>query len=673
MDINDSVSTLKGVGEKTAQNLVNMGIRTILDLMLYFPRSYEKLNEADVSFFNGVDKAVLKATMLKLSRPVRFKARSTMVTGYFSSDFGEVKATWFNMPYVGGNFKVGETYELVGKFLKKGKYLEVINPVTSKGDEGIVPKYPLAEKVTDHLLRKLVRQVFDRMRINENLPEDIIREESLMSLDEAIRNLHFPGEEDTLREALRRIKFQELFAYSLKIMIARKRRQGSKDGISFRMSPRLTDLKAAIPYELTAAQSRSIREILLDSKKPYPMNRLLQGDVGSGKTVVALITLFNAVENGYQGAFMVPTEILASQHLIEARKLLADFGIQIELLTGSTKKKERDRILADLEAGKPMLIIGTHALIEDDVVIRRLGFVVTDEQHRFGVNQRARLMNKNVEADVLVMSATPIPRTMALTLYSDLDISVIDELPPGRKNIQTLLFSQNKRAACYGKIREEIEKGRQAYVVTPLIEEDEESEVNSVEGLYKELKDGYLEGIPIGILHGRMSSRDKEKVMKEFNEDRIKVLVSTTVIEVGVNVRNASVMLIENAERFGLAQLHQLRGRVGRGEYQSYCIMVASISSEETRMRLETLVKSNDGFFIAEEDLRQRGTGQLFGMNQSGSSGLSVSDFSRDYEIFLAANRFAKRVFTGEKEEDLKVKEEFTKRLEENLSYICLN
>ena len=673
MDIYNSVITLKGVGEKTGEQLEKLGIRTLLDLILYFPRAYDKHYEAEETLFNGMDKIILEGTVLKVTKPFRTKTGRTLSTVYFSTEFGELKVMYFNMSFISASYKVGETYEIIGKFARKGKYIEGINPSINRDKEDIVPIYPLGEKVSNNLLKKLLRQVLDSISINENLPEEILEKEGLLSLDTSVRNLHFPMDEELLRQSLKRLKFQEMFTYSMKILLSRTLRSQNTDGISFKMSKRLSSLKESIPFELTSAQRNVIREILLDQKRSYPMNRLLQGDVGSGKTIVALIALFNIIDNGYQGALMAPTEILAQQHYEESRKLLDPFGIQVEILTGSTKKSDRERILKFLEEGKPLLMVGTHALIEDKVNFRNLGMIVTDEQHRFGVNQRAKLKKKSREAEVLVMSATPIPRTMALTMYSDLDLSVIDELPKGRKEVKTMLLGESDRKACYRKVIEEVEKGRQAYVVTPLIDLDEDGELNSVMGLFEELSKGYLKGIRIGYIHGKMTSKEKALVMEKFKSGSLDVLISTTVIEVGVNVQNASLMVIENAERFGLAQLHQLRGRVGRGEYQSYCILIGHIKSIVTHDRLSIMEKSNDGFFIAEEDMRQRGTGELFGVNQSGGSGLMLSDLTRDYELFLRANAYAREVYQEKTAENKKLKQEFLRKIAESLNYICLN
>ncbi len=673
MNAYDSISTLKGVGPKTKEYLEKMGLYTILDLLLYFPRAYDEIYEAKAVDFNGQSKVKMEATVVKVTRPFRTKTGKTLTSVFFTTAFGSLKAMFFNMPYVTGSYIPGKTYMLQGKFTKKGKNLETINPYIHKDQEVFLPVYPLGEKITSAFLRKLLRQVFDDIAINENFPSEILQQENLLSLDKSLRYLHFPEDGEKLEEALKRLKFQELFSYSLKIMLSKEMRAKNEEGIAFKMSPRLVELKESIPFDLTQVQNQAIREILKDQKRTYPMNRLLQGDVGSGKTIVALVTLFNVIENGYQAALMAPTEILARQHFEEATKLFSPLGIQVEILTGSTKKKNRDLILKDLEKGTPLLLIGTHALIEETVSFHNLGMLVTDEQHRFGVNQRAKLKSKSKATEVLVMSATPIPRTMALTIYSDLDLSIMDELPKGRKEIKTMLVEEAKRKICYQKVLEEVEKGRQAYIVAPLIQEDEDSELRSVEGLYEELRKNQLKGIEIAKLHGKMTSKEKNLVMESFLAGKIQVLLATTVIEVGVNVKNASIMVIENAERFGLAQLHQLRGRVGRGEYQSYCMMVAKMRSQSTRERLEIMVKSNDGFFIAEEDLKQRGTGELFGVNQSGDSGLLLADLSKDYDLFLRANQYAKAVYHGNQPGERAMKEQFLAQLKRNMVLICLN
>ncbi|MEG2018594.1 MAG: ATP-dependent DNA helicase RecG, partial [Clostridium sp.] len=493
-----------------------------------------------------------------------------------------------------------------------------------------------------------------------------------ISLNDAIRNIHNPKSLRMLDEAGRRLKFQELFTYSLKL-IALKNRNLSSKGISFDISEELKEFKEKLPFELTEAQTRTVREILRDQKASAPMNRLVQGDVGSGKTIVALIALFNVVKNGYQGAMMAPTEILAKQHFYEAEKLYKDFNISVELLTGSTTEKNKGIIKERLANGEIDILIGTHALIEDNVVFNNLGLIITDEQHRFGVGQRTRLGNKREDIDVLVMSATPIPRTLCLYMYGDLDVSIIDTLPPGRKPIDTYYISKEEKSRVYNFALQEIATGRQVYVVCPLVEENEDLKLSSVESLYEELKKSYFKSVEIAILHGKMSNKDKNFIMGEFKAGRIKVLISTTVIEVGVNVPNATMMIIENAERFGLSQLHQLRGRVGRGDFKSYCVLVANIKSETTKRRMEIMKKSSDGFYIAEQDLQLRGSGEMFGMRQSGDNGLILSDLSEDFQLFKLANVEAKKFFDKKDEENQRILKEIIMNLERSTKYICFN
>ncbi|MGL5086595.1 MAG: ATP-dependent DNA helicase RecG, partial [Clostridium sp.] len=447
----------------------------------------------------------------------------------------------------------------------------------------------------------------------------------------------------------------------------------SNNGILFKLVPELTDLKSSLPFNLTNAQTLVVREILRDQRSPYPMNRLVQGDVGSGKTIVALIAIFNVIKNGYQASLMVPTEILANQHYVEAKKLLEPFGAQIELLTGSTSAKEKRRIKERISSEEPILVIGTHALIQEDVQFNNLGLVVTDEQHRFGVEQRSKLINKGRRPDVIVMSATPIPRTLALYIYSDLDVSIIDELPPGRKKIDTKFYEDRDRFKAYDLALEEVEKGRQVYIVCPLIEENEKMDLNSVEKLYDELKTGVFYNTSVEILHGKMKPKEKDEIINKFKEDNTKVIISTTVIEVGVNVPNASVMIIENAERFGLAQLHQLRGRVGRGQYASYCILLGKAKSATTKKRMEIMTESTDGFYISEQDLKLRGSGEVFGLRQSGDAGLILADIYEDTDILKCARGEAKILLASKEPEHMKTCSDIEKSIERWSRYICFN
>ncbi len=677
INIYDDIGLVKGVGPKLKERLNKVGIFTVLDLLLYFPRDYEFLND-DISLNGDIsdEKAILKCRVKSYGSSIRTRNGKTLTTINFTYNNLKVIGKWFNQPYIKRNFILGNEYNLMGKFKKVNNTLEVINPLIpckEANKSEILPIYTLKNGLTNKILVKLINEILKNMIIKENLPEEIVKKYKLISLDKAIRSIHFPEGRGELQSAINRLKFQELFTYSLKIIMMKAHIKKENSGISFKMSPLLKDLKESLPYTLTNAQSRTLREILLDQKRNIAMNRLVQGDVGSGKTLVALISMFNVYMNGYQTVLMAPTEILANQHYAEAKKYLDKFGVDIELLTGSTKEKEKKRIKEKIASGKEIMLIGTHALIQDDVELNNLGLVVTDEQHRFGVEQRSRLINKNKRADVLVMTATPIPRTLSLYLYSDLDISIIDELPPGRKPIDTMLVDMNQRMKAYNFALKEVEKGRQFYIVSPLIEENEKLNLNSVEKIYEELKNGIFKDVRIEILHGKMAGKDKDKIINTFKNGEIKGIISTTVIEVGVNVPNSTMMIIENAERFGLAQLHQLRGRVGRGEHKSYCILIANTKNDITRRRMEIMTESSDGFYIAEEDLKLRGAGEVFGMRQHGDEGFILANVVDDINILKCANHEAKLIVNNINEDNKKLCTEIMRGIERNSRYICFN
>ncbi|WP_221387812.1 ATP-dependent DNA helicase RecG [Clostridium perfringens] len=677
INIYDDIGLVKGVGPKLKERLNKVGIFTVLDLLLYFPRDYEFLND-DISLNGDTsdEKAILKCKVQSYGSSIRTRNGKTLTTINFTYNNLKVIGKWFNQPYIKRNFILGNEYNLMGKFKKVNNTLEVINPLIpckEANKSEILPIYTLKNGLTNKILVKLINEILKNMIIKENLPDEIVKKYKLISLDKAIRSIHFPAGRGELQSAINRLKFQELFTYSLKIIMMKAHIKKENSGISFKMSPLLKELKESLPYTLTNAQSRTLREILLDQKRNIAMNRLVQGDVGSGKTLVALISMFNVYMNGYQTVLMAPTEILANQHYAEAKKYLDKFGVDIELLTGSTKEKEKKRIKEKIASGKEIMLIGTHALIQDDVELNNLGLVVTDEQHRFGVEQRSRLINKNKRADVLVMTATPIPRTLSLYLYSDLDISIIDELPPGRKPIDTMLVDMNQRMKAYNFALKEVEKGRQFYIVSPLIEENEKLNLNSVEKIYEELKNGIFKDVRIEILHGKMSGKDKDKIINTFKNGEIKGIISTTVIEVGVNVPNSTMMIIENAERFGLAQLHQLRGRVGRGEHKSYCILIANTKNDITRRRMEIMTESSDGFYIAEEDLKLRGAGEVFGMRQHGDEGFILANVVDDINILKCANHEAKLIVNNINEDNKKLCTEIMRGIERNSRYICFN
>ncbi|MDK0842161.1 ATP-dependent DNA helicase RecG [Clostridium perfringens] len=677
INIYDDIGLVKGVGPKLKERLNKVGIFTVLDLLLYFPRDYEFLND-DISLNGDIsdEKAILKCKVQSYGSSIRTRNGKTLTTINFTYNNLKVIGKWFNQPYIKRNFILGNEYNLMGKFKKVNNTLEVINPLIpckEANKSEILPIYTLKNGLTNKILVKLINEILKNMIIKENLPDEIVKKYKLISLDKAIRSIHFPEGRGELQSAINRLKFQELFTYSLKIIMMKTHIKKENSGISFKMSPLLKDLKESLPYTLTNAQSRTLREILLDQKRNIAMNRLVQGDVVSGKTLVALISMFNVYMNGYQTVLMAPTEILANQHYAEAKKYLDKFGVDIELLTGSTKEKEKKRIKEKIASGKEIMLIGTHALIQDDVELNNLGLVVTDEQHRFGVEQRSRLINKNKRADVLVMTATPIPRTLSLYLYSDLDISIIDELPPGRKPIDTMLVDMNQRMKAYNFALKEVEKGRQFYIVSPLIEENEKLNLNSVEKIYEELKNGIFKDVRIEILHGKMAGKDKDKIINTFKNGEIKGIISTTVIEVGVNVPNSTMMIIENAERFGLAQLHQLRGRVGRGEHKSYCILIANTKNDITRRRMEIMTESSDGFYIAEEDLKLRGAGEVFGMRQHGDEGFILANVVDDINILKCANHEAKLIVNNINEDNKKLCTEIMRGIERNSRYICFN
>lgn len=676
MDIGVEVSALKGVGPKLTEKLNKCGIFTIYDLLLYFPRDYEFIrSDVEVNEIDGEEKQILTCRVIGYDRDVKTKSGKVISIIKFDYKGNIVLGKWFNQRYIRNSFKLNESYDLVGKFKRNGKLLEVINPMVGCKDakeSEIIPKYPLKGDLNDKVITKIINQVLDNVVIKDNLPKNILDKYNMIDLDTAIREIHFPKGKVELNKAVSRLKFQELFTYSMKLLLL-KNNLRSNDGISFEWHDELKALKETLPFSLTEAQTKVVRDILRDQKSKYSMNRLVQGDVGSGKTIVALIALFNVIKNGYVGALMAPTEILANQHYLEALKIFDKFNIDIEILTGSTSTKEKRRIKEKIAEGNPMLVVGTHALIQEDVEFNNLGLVITDEQHRFGVEQRNRLINKGRRPDVLVMTATPIPRTLALYMYSDLDVSIIDKLPPGRKKIDTRFYSDNERNNAYNLALDEIKKGRQVYIVCPLIEENEKMELNSVEKLYEELKEDFFRDISVEILHGKMKPKEKDEIIGKFKDNKVKVIISTTVIEVGVNVPNASIMIIENSERFGLAQLHQLRGRVGRGEYESYCILIGNAKNEKTKKRMEIMTTSTDGFYISEQDLKLRGAGEMFGLRQSGDIGLVLADIYEDIDILRCARHEANNLINSKEIENVKLCSEISKSIERYSRYICFN
>jgi len=553
---------------------------------------------------------------------------------------------------------MGKGYRFFGRVSKKGSRVEMHSPVFDNPGEckntgKIVPIYPLTANISQNVLRGIVENGLTLAgELPETLPEQLVQEYRLMSRNEAVRKMHFPKDKEEAKRARFRLAFEELLGMQLALLALKNRYAKKEMGIAFSKDVKMSDVIQRLPYPLTRAQARVLEEIDGDMESGKPMNRLLQGDVGSGKTVVSIIAAYKAVKCGYQAAIMAPTAILASQHLQEFKKVLEPFGIRLELLVSSVTAKRKREILERLKAGEIDILIGTHALLQENVEFANLGFVVTDEQHRFGVRQRSTIASKGKNPDVLVMTATPIPRTLALILYGDLDISIIDEFPPNRKKIETYAVKKDMEDRVNVFIKKQFALGRQAYVVCPLVEESEEMDAKSVLELYEEYKTKVFLGYRVEYIHGKMKGKEKDAIMQEFKEGKIDMLISTTVIEVGVNVPNASIMVVQNAERFGLAQLHQLRGRVGRGEYQSYCILKYESNSREVKQRMQIMQETNDGFLVAEKDLELRGSGEFFGTRQHGLPELKVANLFEDIPLLKEVQKLALHI--NKQDPDLK-------------------
>lgn len=573
---------------------------------------------------------------------------------------GPCTVTWFNQPYLKKIFKVGERYSFYGKISKKGTRVEMNSPVfdkeqNQKNTGKIVPIYPLTYKLSQNTLRQIIENGLNEIEgiLPETIPEYIRNEYKLLDINQAIKDIHFPNEFSDFKKARSRLVFEELLGMQLALLKLKNNYINEKQGIQFDKSIQISTVINDLPFKLTKAQLKVLEEIDTNMESNKAMNRLLQGDVGSGKTIVSIIAAYKAVKSGYQAAVMAPTAILASQHLESFTQILSKYDIKCELLTSSVTKKKKEEILQRLKDGEIDILIGTHAIIEENVVFKNLGFVVTDEQHRFGVRQRATISEKGTNPDVLVMTATPIPRTLALILYGDLDISIIDELPTNRKTIETFAVTNSMKDRVNNFVKEQIKQGRQAYIVCPLVEENEEIDANSVIELADEYKNEIFKEFNVEYLHGKMRPKEKDEIMERFKNGEIDILVSTTVIEVGVNVPNASIMIVENSERFGLAQLHQLRGRVGRGEYQSYCILKYNVNSSVVRERMKIMTETNNGFVIAEKDLELRGSGEFFGTRQHGIPEFKVANLFEDMPILQLVQSLAIKIIS--EDSDLKL------------------
>lgn len=645
MNLNTSLLEVKGVGPRTGQLLAVAGLRTVGDMIDFLPRTYEDYENAESIADIKPGKVVIRARAEKISN--RYARRNMVITtATLVDNHGDkVQATWFNQPYRKTQLENGGEFYFSGEFaLKYGRY-QVVAPSCQAvrglpvSTDRIVPVYSVRSGLKPTLTKKIMAQLKPLIAmLPETLPSDIIAETGLMSRADAVKQMHFPSDRATLAEAKRRLAFEELFSL---ILAARMNRNSNQKLQGFNIAfnqAKIKEFVDRLPFQLTPAQRRSAWEILQDFAGPAPMNRLLQGDVGSGKTVVAAMAAYQAAIDGYQAAIMVPTEVLASQHASTLNNLLEPTGVMVALLTGSVKGKARTELLEQLRTGQIQVLVGTHALFQPIVEFSRLGFVVIDEQHRFGVKQRQQLLEKTDEQHLphlLSMTATPIPRSLQLTVFGDLDVSTLDQLPRGRQEIKTKIILPNNRTPVIDRVNEELANGRQVYYITKLIEESAQSEKTSAEVLYKKVVATYP-GYRVGILHGRMPAESKEKVMRDFENHDLDILVSTTVVEVGVDVPNATVIVIENADQFGLAQLHQLRGRVGRGQHQSYCYLVQTDSKPPTK-RLREIERSNDGFHLAEVDLEMRGAGEIYGTAQHGDLDLKIANLADTRMIHLAS------------------------------------
>ena len=680
VDLDKDVKYVKTVGPNRVQLLNKLNIYTLKDLIEYYPRDYEDRSKPKNLYECTDGEEVLIEAMAAGRITEMHKGRMTISRLIVKDQTGTCYITWFNQGYLRDKFQPGRMYRFFGKISNKNGRLEMNSPVYDEIDQSkntgkIIPIYPLTYELKQNTLRKIIENGLAEVKgkLTETLPEYILKENNLWDINNTIERIHFPIEFSDFNKARERLVFEELLTTQLALLKLKNNYEHETDGIQFSKDVYMSDVINILPFKLTKAQLRVLEEIDRDMESNKPMNRLLQGDVGSGKTVVAMIAAYKAVKSGYQATIMAPTAILASQHLESFQGILEELGIKTELLISSVTKKKKSEILEKLQSGEIDILIGTHAILEENVVFKNLGLVVTDEQHRFGVKQRGTIASKGQNPDVIAMSATPIPRTLALILYGDLDISIIDELPPNRKKIETYAVRKNMEERVNNFIRKQITEGRQAYIVCPLVEENENMEgLQSVIELAERYQKETFSEYKVAYLHGKMKPKEKDEIMERFKNGEIQILIATTVIEVGVNVPNSSIMVVENAERFGLAQLHQLRGRVGRGEYQSYCILKYEGNSETIKQRMKVMCDTNDGFIISEKDLELRGSGDFFGTEQHGLPEFKIANLFEDIAVLKKVQRLALKIMEDdpllEKEKNAKlnnlVKEKFSSRIE---------
>jgi ATP-dependent DNA helicase RecG len=648
-----TIQSIKGIGEETAQQFNQMGINSVLDLLEYLPYRYEDYRLRDLEEVAHDERVTVEGKVHSEPSLMYYGKKKSRLTVRVLVGRYLIQAVFFNQPYLKKKMALHDIVTVTGKWDKNRQVITVqhfqAGPHNKEGD--FEPVYSLKGNVKNNTLSKFIKKAFDEYSylVSENLPAVLLGKYKLMSREEALYQLHFPDSPSGMKQARRRFVYEEFLLFQLKMQALRKFEREHSSGIQQHYDVgKIKSFTDSLPFPLTGAQKRVVNEISADMKSPYRMNRLLQGDVGSGKTVVAAIALFSSVTAGYQGALMVPTEILAEQHAESMSELLSPAGLSVALLTSSVKGKRRKLLLEKLKEGEVDILIGTHALIQDDVEFKSLGLVVTDEQHRFGVNQRRVLREKGKSPDVLFMTATPIPRTLAITVFGEMDVSIIDEMPAGRKAIETYWAKADMLPRVLTFMDKELDQGRQAYVICPLIEESDKLDVQNAIDVYNQLL-VYFEGrYNVGLMHGRLHPDEKDDVMRQFSSNNLQVLVSTTVVEVGVNVPNATFMLIYDAERFGLSQLHQLRGRVGRGEDQSYCILLAEPKTEVGKERMKIMTETNDGFVLSEKDLELRGPGDFFGKKQSGLPEFKVADMVHDYRALEVARDDAASLINSE-------------------------
>ena len=668
VDLQKSVQYIKNVGPSRVKLLNKLNIQTLQDLITYFPRNYEDRGVAKkLADCKDGEEALIKGTAItKVSET--FAGKLKIYKLVIRDGENPCTIVWYNQSYVKNIFKIGNTYNFYGKIdIKLGRY-EMKSPIfdesgVNKNTGKIIPIYPLTYGISQNTIRKIIENGIDEVygNLDETLPDYILKNYNLMDLNNAIKKIHFPNNKTDFIQARYRLVFEELLSFQLALLQIKKNYKTDENGIKFNKDVKMSDVIDTLPFKLTNAQIKVLQEINQDMETNKPMNRLLQGDVGSGKTIVSIISAYKAVKSGYQSAILAPTAILAVQHMENFQKTLNKFGIRCELLVSSITKKNKQIIKEKLANGEIDILIGTHAMLEEDVSFKNLGLVVTDEQHRFGVKQRAKIVAKGKKPDVIVMSATPIPRTLALILYGDLDISIINELPPNRKKIDTFAVGKSFEERVNHFIEKQLDEGRQCYIVCPLVEENEEMDLKSVTELAEKLQNETFKKYKVEFLHGKMKPKEKDDIMLRFKNGEIDILISTTVIEVGVDVPNANIMVIENSERFGLAQLHQLRGRVGRGEYKSYCILKFEGKGKVVQERMKIMCQTNDGFIISEKDLELRGSGDFFGTAQHGIPEMKIANLFEDIDILKRVQVLSEKIIN----EDIKLEKKGNEKLKQ--------